>query len=1139
MHRTNLVLGVWIGMLSVWPDANPARAEITAEQFHATIRAKNPSYRNTGKFTVENGKIVVASLSKGNLRDLTFLAELPLQDAWVILAANPITDLAGLRGASVKKLSLASCGVELEDLSPLAGMKLEMLDINGNPFIRDISPLKGMPLKQLSIHGTQVSDLTPLAGMRLEELRLMPNIVAHGWEVVRGMKSLRILSPDWTPNSTPQEFFRKLDSGQFGPVRDPETLEPIGPVKPSWDTEMHDPEDDLDDGGGAMSAQPPPREPPDMAGPGGRPGRDGKVEPQGPSGRPDPSKWVFRGKELGPLGEPVTHYHVRSVMGVGYIASDDQQHYVSVVSKPIPGTGSNGQAYVVDGRQVGEVFGSSHSFCFSPDGRRYAWIAWRAERGGKAQPVLMLDGKPVAQPAVEDYTEVVFSPDAKAAWAATVTTPDVGDSQRGAVWIDGQALPVRHHEVCELTFNADGSKLAWWGLNQKTEQIGLVVNGKAHAGPYPLEGKIFRLSMNPETRRWIRFAPAGESLAYSTSVAPTHVFHDGRQDPQAERVGPIIFSPDGKQMAYRAETDRGGQVLVVNSKVVENTIVSCPVFSPDSQRLAYIRGTDDGAELVVDGRGVAKLRCDPAVMPCGDCEGDHAGLIAFSPDSRHVAAVNLDGMHIQVWLDDRKLDDFYLESERAAMTFPNDMYCPHSLSFSPDGRHLAMALTTGDVWIDGHRLKYDRLPRHFRILWDDNDRLHFQAAKDDVVQLVQVSLGGEPSNWAIRAPGGGAAGQTAMVLDAPGAQDAPTLQQGDVEIPGAKIVGTYTSGREASTVYELKGVQFYVWPEGWRSAAGSPPRLCLVGRTISPNTRLEIGKFSVDHAAPNGPSVNMSYFDFPVRDSRYIAWIRESLETYLAWKKVAVENKVERYDKKLPTYTPANEPEWKFIRRTRNALEFHVDHRGDDVMYTLYCEYVGPLETPNQMKLKPVLSEIAAGNGAETMLAVLNNLDAFVEVHKYLVDTQTGRAKDLDARFTVPGEDEPAAPAQPPAAPRKWTSGRHTVTATLVDLADGQARLRKPDGNVVSVPLAILSKPDQDYLKQFAMPREDKATGPVASAKPPPTPREWTSGGYKATATFAGIAGDRVRLRKTDGKIVTVPLSILSEADQHYLKQFQ
>ena len=50
---------------------------------------------------------------------------------------------------------------------------------------------------------------------------------------------------------------------------------------------------------------------------------------------------------------------------------------------------------------------------------------------------------------------------------------------------------------------------------------------------------------------------------------------------------------------------------------------------------------------------------------------------------------------------------------------------------------------------------------------------------------------------------------------------------------------------------------------------------------------------------------------------------------------------------------------------------------------------------------------------------------------------------------------------------RKWsdTSGGFSVSATFVNIEKGNVSLRKEDGSVVTVPLAKLSKSDQEYVR--------------------------------------------------------------------------
>src|SRR5262249_21821006 len=71
-----------------------------------------------------------------------------------------------LKGMTLKTLRIGRC-LNVEDLSPLAGMPLEDLNLVAT-HVADLSPLKGAPLRILYMSASLVSDLSPLEGMPLE-----------------------------------------------------------------------------------------------------------------------------------------------------------------------------------------------------------------------------------------------------------------------------------------------------------------------------------------------------------------------------------------------------------------------------------------------------------------------------------------------------------------------------------------------------------------------------------------------------------------------------------------------------------------------------------------------------------------------------------------------------------------------------------------------------------------------------------------------------------------------------------------------------------------------------------------------------------------------------------------------------------
>jgi hypothetical protein len=99
-------------------------------------------------------------------------------------------------------------------------------------------------------------------------------------------------------------------------------------------------------------------------------------------------------------------------------------------------------------------------------------------------------------------------------------------------------------------------------------------------------------------------------------------------------VSKVVFSPDGKRLAFLAVKGGSGpimQVVVVDGK--EGTPHQCheimgPVFSPDSRHVAYTMRRNDAVRLFVDGK---------EAMKATESFHWHEAPV-FSPDGKHVAA---------------------------------------------------------------------------------------------------------------------------------------------------------------------------------------------------------------------------------------------------------------------------------------------------------------------------------------------------------------------------------------------------------------------------------------------------------------------------------------------------------------------
>ena len=84
-----------------------------------------------------------------------------------------------------------------------------------------------------------------------------------------------------------------------------------------------------------------------------------------------------------------------------------------------------------------------------------------------------------------------------------------------------------------------------------------------------------------------------------------------------------------------------------------------------------------------------------------------------------------------------------------------------------------------------------------------------------------------------------------------------------------------------------------------------------------------------------------------------------------------------------------------------------------------------------------------------------------------------------------------------------------------------------------------LSEKDRNYLDQLAKSAPDESESNESKPAIDGLLREWTdsTGAYRIKATYEGQEGSNVKLRREDGKRITLPISKLSDADQDYLNK--
>jgi serine/threonine protein kinase/Leucine-rich repeat (LRR) protein len=129
---------------------------------------------------------------KGKLSDLSPLAGMPL--AYLKVNGTKVVDLSPLQGTSLRDLNFGQTPVA--DLSPLKGLGLSTLTAH-QTHITDLSPLRGMPLSQLIVAFTQIADLSPLDDCKSLKNLVVTNTKATPAQVAALQRALPNCKIEW------------------------------------------------------------------------------------------------------------------------------------------------------------------------------------------------------------------------------------------------------------------------------------------------------------------------------------------------------------------------------------------------------------------------------------------------------------------------------------------------------------------------------------------------------------------------------------------------------------------------------------------------------------------------------------------------------------------------------------------------------------------------------------------------------------------------------------------------------------------------------------------------------------------------------------------------------------------------------
>ena len=227
----------------------------------------------------------------------------------------------------------------------------------------------------------------------------------------------------------------------------------------------------------------------------------------------------------------------------------------------------------------------------------------------------------------------------------------------------------------------------------------------------------------------------------------------GRGYDKVAEKNEMYFSPDGKRLAYVAKQGKNSLVVVDGTEGKEYEFIYDlfnPIFSPDSKRIAYIAGTGPNSQwfAVLDGQEqkkydlVESLIFSPdskkfayhadrswnrgTCMVVNGVEGrQYSGIsdATFSPDSTRLAYSAFK------WRPDRSLA---VIDGRDGREYEGSVTSVRAVSFSPDGRHTAYAVTgagvNGIVRDEAPYQTLGLLPEHGNLIFSpDSQRLAYVA----------------------------------------------------------------------------------------------------------------------------------------------------------------------------------------------------------------------------------------------------------------------------------------------------------------------------------------------------------------------------------------------------------------------------
>lgn len=416
-----------------------------------------------------------------------------------------------------------------------------------------------------------------------------------------------------------------------------------------------------------------------------------------------------------------------------------------------------------NGKEYGP-YGHIGTLKLSPDAKRLAFVA---QEKGSEKVFVVVDGKAGKRYDGIDEVSIEFSPDSK---RLAYVASEKGE-RKPFMMIGGEEdSGFSSIDMGSLIFSPNGKRYAY-RCQDEGSNWRVVLDGRVQKDRVRWGGYLSGMLAQGEASRPV-FSHDGKRIAYdvtfagfTTSALTQHkkrfAFVDGDKLDGSFRC----FSPDGKKVAYISEEENYQESLVIKKmfgkkgKSYARDSINSITFSPDSKRVAYATHEAGQSFVVLDdvkqkrykGYSVAPVAGSAiaiAVSPVGKehraAELEDKGIVAdsltFSPDGKHLACVVSQGGRSVLVHDGAESKTHNYHWYSSVLSRP---------VFSGDSKHvayLAQDQQTNEYYVvlDGHAGKKYKSIKYGSLMFSpDNKHLAYIVEDDDGFVVIDGAEGTE------------------------------------------------------------------------------------------------------------------------------------------------------------------------------------------------------------------------------------------------------------------------------------------------------------------------------------------------------------------------------------------------------------